>query len=77
MNICMHTPNTQSALCYRSAMDVLRRCRLVRDDRLSSKARRVAYGALARKISKFGSPIRAIPSKRPRPRVTNAKKGGT
>ena len=32
----------------------------------------VAYGALARKISKSGSPVKAIPSNNPKPLVTKA-----
>eukprot|EP00756_Hemistasia_phaeocysticola_P060832 Hpha_TRINITY_DN4355_c0_g1::TRINITY_DN4355_c0_g1_i1::g.50151::m.50151 len=42
-----------------------------------SSALRFAYGALALKISNSGSPVIAIPSRSPRPRVTNAKNGGT
>ena len=36
-----------------------------------------AYGYDALNMSKFGSPLSAMPSRRPRPRVINAKKGET
>lgn len=63
---------------YKSAMEVVCLRLLVIDERpRMPTARRVANGALARKISKSGSPVSAIPSNNPRPRVTKAKKGGT